>query len=674
MKINKYDARASQDITIDELPKQDNPNNSDLVIVQSSSLTEATSIQQLRNKILSGSGGTISEDLGIYIYSATKINNNNYLLMDGTQFSKLEYPDFYNWLSSKSQDIKLTFSLDTAAETFRLPNYKDTVPFIANEDGNFYNIDDRLFVGTNPDLILGISPVYCYIKVKYEYNSTVIASPFIKSDGTVAMDLDYTPNDMNDVATKKYIDNKFLNYEIPLSFSINDIGKRIPYYKNAETNPVLIALDGTKYLIADYPDFDYTNQEGFTNDGTYFWFADLDLEIVTALNNSMNKNAYKLMPCFSDNNKGQDLAGDWTFNSKLIYNFLQSSKGSDFLIADGSNIYKSNEKFTILDPNTYLIRKNYNSYINAGFILNNKPILNFKTGKIGKTEENTLILGGGTTTTPTGYLGTILGEASYLKIKPDYMVAKIQQVGSVAGTGDVKADRSVLLTGSGAFNTKQVASMDDLKDTNIIVGGTARVITTLDTKLVEIDTNIVNINSNISTINNNITNLQTQTNTVYKFARKLKRTATTSLTIAGNASKRILDDVIIDTSSPYNDTTSFTLEGTTNKIIREKDDDYKELEIVITLGHTANMGATKFEVQLWRNTPTPSIVRWGSKLEFNDTDERGNTTQISTFKAGINDPYVTNGYYIVLRNLTGTVLTYSIVDILIKVAKDKLLG
>lgn len=162
--------------------------------------------------------------------------------------------------------------------------------------------------------------------------------------------------------------------------------------------------------------------------------------------------------------------------------------------------------------------------------------------------------------------------------------------------------------------------------------------------------------------------------TVYKFPRKLVRTQTTNLSIAGNSSKRILDDVVIDTSSPYFDSTSFTLEGTTNKVIKEKDDDYKELAIAVTLAHTGNMNATKLEVQLWRNTPTPTLVRLGNQLDFNDADTRGNTSQILTFKAGLDDPYVTNGYYIILRNLTGTGLTYSKVDILITVAKDKLLG
>lgn len=263
----------------------------------------------------------------------------------------------------------------------------------------------------------------------------------------------------------------------------------------------------------------------------------------------------------------------------------------------------------------------------------------------------------------------------------------------MVGTGDLKSDRSVKLTGVGSFNTKDITAMDDLKSQNIIVSNTARAIVTLDFKLNSIDTNISQNTNNIATINSNIgsvniTDLQTQTdintnkitalesigNTIYKFPRKLIRTQTTNLTIAGNSSKRILDDVVIDTSSPYFDSTSFTLEGTTNKVIKEKDNDYKELAIAVTLSHTGNMNATKLEVQLWRNTPTPTLVRLGNQLDFNDPDTRGNTSQILTFKAGLDDPYVTNGYYIILRNLTGTALTYSKVDVLITVAKDRLLG
>lgn len=158
------------------------------------------------------------------------------------------------------------------------------------------------------------------------------------------------------------------------------------------------------------------------------------------------------------------------------------------------------------------------------------------------------------------------------------------------------------------------------------------------------------------------------------FARKLTKTTTTNLTIVGNASKRILDDVTIVTGDSNYDTTGFILEGNTNKILKETGNDYKELAIAITVGHTQSMVNTKFEVQLWRNTPTPSLVRYGSQLVFDDPDTRGNTTQILTVKVGLNDPFVTNGYYIVLRNLTNTDFIYSKVDILITNNISKLLG
>ena len=37
-------------------------------------------------------------------------------------------------------------------------------------------------------------------------------------------------------------------------------------------------LEKAAYLL-HLPDFDYGNQEGFTNDGVYFWFQNIELEI-----------------------------------------------------------------------------------------------------------------------------------------------------------------------------------------------------------------------------------------------------------------------------------------------------------------------------------------------------------------------------------------------------------
>ena len=57
----------------------------------------------------------------------------------------------------------------------------------------------------------------------------------------------------------------------------------------------------------------------------------------------------------------------------------------------------------------------------------------------------------------------------------------------IEGKGDLQSDRSKLLVGAGVFNSKQVVSMDDLKDSNIIVGDSARAITTLANKLNSMD-------------------------------------------------------------------------------------------------------------------------------------------------------------------------------------------
>jgi len=81
MKTKDYEARATQDVTIGELPKQDNPNNSDLLVIQGSSLTEATSIQQLRDKILGG-GISASKGLGETEYSIFPLQDETLLKYD----------------------------------------------------------------------------------------------------------------------------------------------------------------------------------------------------------------------------------------------------------------------------------------------------------------------------------------------------------------------------------------------------------------------------------------------------------------------------------------------------------------------------------------------------------------------------------------------------------------
>ena len=265
----------------------------------------------------------------------------------------------------------------------------------------------------------------------------------------------------------------------------------------------------------------------------------------------------------------------------------------------------------------------------------------------------------------------------------DYTIANITQPKNIityefmevfAGiSGYLKKDRSVTLTGEGTFNTKQIAGMDDLKDKNIIVTDSARVITTLKDKLIEMDA-VIQSQANL------ITQLQEKTDTVRVFPRRFLKTTglPTNLTIGGNQAKRILDEVTIQNVIGY-DSTTFTLTGATNKIIKElitPPFTTKLLNIRISLYHTASMGNTQIQPTLWRvrndEIATPTIVAGGTVIYNDDNDARVVTTMINSIVVnGDSDPFVKYGYYIELKNLTGTALTYSTIDILITATCDR---
>jgi hypothetical protein len=542
------------------------------------------------------------------------------------------------------------------AGTFMVPNYVNQIPYVSNSD----NTIPPFYVVTNPTLTTNSTSIfgtYCYIKVNYEGAST-IASPYIKTDGSVSMDLDYTPADLNDVATKKYIDNKLLDYQIPLSFSINDIGKRVPYYPQAENNPTLIALDGTKYLKSDYPDFDY-NQEGFASNDTKFWFANIELELKSFQNNIQPSSEWFKLPLYTNRVKGQTLAGNFEFNSKMIYNFLNSPQGARFLFVNDifDDNAENNGGFTILAPAEYRIRANYNNYEAA----NVKPeslIYKFKKsqesisvegfgGAVDAVPIYTYIEGNGLTNLVRAHIGSI-GEVSYLKIQPDYMVAKIQQVGSLASAGDLKSDRSVTLTGTGTFNTKQIAGMDDLKDSNIIVTNNAKAITTLDTKLIDMDSKITALESTVTT---------------FKVAqsRRLVKPNTDIITIAGQSRLFPIDTFIPTTAAGYESDTFSIVNSNGKKVIKEKMRDgviTRHLNIRLSLGHTTTMANKKVElaVFLFRGSQTGlddnSAVATGSSMLFYDTDTRGQSTNLlSVVVNGVDDAFVTEGFFIVLKSL-----------------------
>jgi hypothetical protein len=247
-------------------------------------------------------------------------------------------------------------------------------------------------------------------------------------------------------------------------------------------------------------------------------------------------------------------------------------------------------------------------------------------------------------------------------------------------SGYIKNDRTVELTGTGTFNTKQPTSMDDLITDNIIYSDSiiadetkAKAITTLKDKLTEMDA-VIQSQVNL------ITELQEKTDTVRVFPRKLLKTTglPTNLTIGGNQAKRILDEVTIQNVIGY-DSTTFTLTGATNKIIKElitPPFTTKLLNIRISLSHTVSMGNTQIQPTLWRvrndEIATPTIVAGGTVIYNDDNDARVVTTMINSIVVnGDSDPFVKYGYYIELKNLEPTALTYSTIDILITATCDR---
>jgi len=734
MKTKDYEARATQDITIGELPKQDNPNNSDLLVIQGSSLTEATTIQQLRGKILYGGVGSGGDTIGVYRFSATLIEDSSWGLMDGTQYSKEEKEDFYNWLLQQDTTTKQAFSLDIIAEKFILPNYsglglkvtnstglKNTVggvvthkhilkladgeestpPAVIGVSNNYYIASRNGGIGGNtravvtlfyegdsgtsdfgniskieatpnpnnisnqnlPDVPYPYFTGFCYIKMTNGVVVDTVNSPFIKSDGSVAMNIDYTPTDIQDVATKRYIDNKFLNYEVPLSFSINELGKRVSYYKGIETNPTLIALDGTKYLISDYPDFDYL-QTGFTNDGVFFWQDILDLDIRLIMQSNINYDGeYNGYVRFS--------IGDFPsiFNSKLVYNFLQTPKGANLLVADGVGKDKDNFGFTVLDSSIYKIRMNAN--------YNPKPYLNrLITGGFGM--ENINLVGA------VGYTGVnsnlAITEGKYLlKIQPDYMVAKIQKIG---GSDNIVISNDVDFNGFKATNLgvpvdgTDSVRLVDLNSNNVLISGTtadSKAIKTLSTKLNEIDTSISNSSSDL-------TNLQSKITPIFCSSRKLTQINTTNKTLAGQAFYRPIDFCNIVGTGGYENSLSFIKQGTTNSVLKETNmvtGYQRQLVIGISLGHNNTMATKKIECSVFLKRGDGTVVRGGNSMIFYDTQTRLQTSTTMTVTLDIADNFVTQGWYLEIQNLNAApeILTFSTIDILINVIQlPKLAG
>ena len=235
--------------------------------------------------------------------------------------------------------------------------------------------------------------------------------------------------------------------------------------------------------------------------------------------------------------------------------------------------------------------------------------------------------------------------------------------------GDLKSNRSVNVIGLGEFNSNQVASMKDLKDSNIIIGDSARVITTLDSKLNQIDTNITTLQSSIPS---------------FKIAqsRRLVKPNTNIVEIAGQGRLFPIDSFIPTTATGY-ETDTFTIETFNGKkVIKEKMENgivTRHLNIRLSLGHTASMTTKKIElaVYLFRGGQTGlddnSAIATGSSMLFYDTDARGQSTNLlSVVVNGTNDSFVTEGWFIVLKSLNPSAdkLIFSKGDILINIVNS----
>jgi hypothetical protein len=261
--------------------------------------------------------------------------------------------------------------------------------------------------------------------------------------------------------------------------------------------------------------------------------------------------------------------------------------------------------------------------------------------------------------------------------------------------GDLKSDRSVNLIGAGVFNSKQVTSMDDLKDSNIIVGNSARVITTLDSKLNQIDTNIDTINDNIGAVD--ITVLQTQTNTnttdiatnlslfnsyknkINQFQEDWNRSNIASTVINSNPSALTnLTNIIsgagvVKLQTKRNNNGEALINNPTLIPITNGWKlpilDMKVYKLDIRVGVTGSLsgtaGTARELIVYLRRMRDNSIATNGGVIKINDNNFNGRGTTLFSYVLTENDTFITNGFYIDLLNNSGANLTLTSLNIFI---------
>jgi hypothetical protein len=269
------------------------------------------------------------------------------------------------------------------------------------------------------------------------------------------------------------------------------------------------------------------------------------------------------------------------------------------------------------------------------------------------------------------------------------MVAKIQQVGGGAsGSGDLKSDRSILLTGTGTFNTKQIASMDDLKDTNIIVTDSARVITTLKTKLDTIDTSISNGSNDISALQTLVNDLKTKLDSYdTKYRSFTSKFVKSGLNVTINSNVNILTNLTKYFIASQNPTiTAFgssisglplgainlievgsgANQGFRFPVINGIINCNLTFTIRVTGDISGSAGTPRELIVYLRRVSDNSLVANGGIIKVNDNNFNARSVIVPSFIQGANDPFYTGGFYLDLLNKSGGDLKLTSIELLIQ--------
>ena len=191
--------------------------------------------------------------------------------------------------------------------------------------------------------------------------------------------------------------------------------------------------------------------------------------------------------------------------------------------------------------------------------------------------------------------------------------------------------------------------MDDLKDTNIIVGDSVRELVTLDTKLNEIDTNIANINVNLLNKQQILINIPI---------------------LATRINSNLVQNVLLGTPTilgltGYNVNDYLTV---TNNIIKLKNTSYKIVNLsgsvlanyVDANGNPVTSGTRYYQV-FFRRPSTVTVAGTNANDILNASfDIKTDNTSIAdceytfsdTFSSGTSDPFNIDGFVFSISNST----------------------